>query len=194
MAPKRMIEKIYTSRQLLAIAILGSLLLLFYVSRYYLKSPKGLEKSAAADVWAEIKGDVVHPGLYNLESEKTRLSDLLEKAGGLKGEGITLNSETANTDVRYGDSWSIKVLPSGNVEAKRDKIRGARALAIGLKISINTATKDELLALPIMNEKTATRIVKYRDTNGPFTSFDQLRNVPGVTERRINRWEKYLSF
>ncbi len=53
------------------------------------------------------------------------------------------------------------------------------------KININTADKDELAGLPGIGETLAQEIINYRQTHGPFTSVDQLKEVNGIGEKRL---------
>ena len=48
------------------------------------------------------------------------------------------------------------------------------------KLCLNTATREELLALPGVGEKTADRILSYRDTYGRFSAVEQLLDVEGI--------------
>jgi competence protein ComEA len=63
------------------------------------------------------------------------------------------------------------------------------AMAANGKININTATADELTQLQKVGPKTAERIVAYRDTNGPFKTVDDLKNVKGIGDKilELNR-------
>ncbi|MFN8578415.1 MAG: helix-hairpin-helix domain-containing protein [Candidatus Sericytochromatia bacterium] len=47
------------------------------------------------------------------------------------------------------------------------------------KININTATKEELIALPGIGEKTAEKIIKGR----PYKTIDDLKRIPGMKNR-----------
>lgn len=49
-------------------------------------------------------------------------------------------------------------------------------------LNINTATADELAAIPGLTPVVALKIILYRNAYGPFTSYDSLRAVDGVTE------------
>lgn len=60
-------------------------------------------------------------------------------------------------------------------------------------ININTATVEELTELPRIGEVTATRIVKWREENGPFASTDELMNVQGIGERTYERIRPHVT-
>jgi competence protein ComEA len=50
----------------------------------------------------------------------------------------------------------------------------------------NTATAEQLDTLPGVGEVTAGRIVAYRSAH-PFTSVDELLEVPGIGQRRFEQ-------
>ena len=65
-----------------------------------------------------------------------------------------------------------------------DATGGASGAATG-PIDVNTATADELEALPGIGPTLAAAIVQERDRNGPFRSVDELTRVPGIGEGRL---------
>jgi competence protein ComEA len=58
---------------------------------------------------------------------------------------------------------------------------------------LNTAGTAELTTLPGIGEKLAERIVKYREDNGKFTSVDELMNVSGIGEGKLDALREYAS-
>ncbi len=190
-----MMNKLYTSRQLYAIVILGSLFLLVYGFRAWKRYEAASKKISAGGVWAEIKGNVRKPGVYSVEIGENTLKSLVEKAGGLEGVVAkrVIDEKLVGQQVNHGDSWMIEILPGGALRTTKKRIKGAKALALGLKMQINSASETDLLALPLMTQNLARKIVRYREKRGQFRSFKELMEVPGVTERRLNRWKQYLS-
>ena len=52
-------------------------------------------------------------------------------------------------------------------------------------MNINTADADELAQLPGIGEVLAQRIVDYRGTHGNFTAVEQLTNVEGIGQGKL---------
>ena len=52
---------------------------------------------------------------------------------------------------------------------------------------MNSATAEELIALPGIGKVTAGRIIEYRTQNGPFQSVEDLRKVGGIGAKTMER-------
>ena len=54
-------------------------------------------------------------------------------------------------------------------------------------VNINTAVKQELMALPKIGPVTAERIIRFRDDFGPFQSIDDLAKIKGIGPKTLER-------
>jgi competence protein ComEA len=57
----------------------------------------------------------------------------------------------------------------------------------GGSVDLNTATVEQLDALPGVGPVTAAAIVAWRQANGKFTSVDQLADVEGIGPARLDK-------
>jgi competence protein ComEA len=65
--------------------------------------------------------------------------------------------------------------------------------AVAAALNLNTATKDELVALPGIGPAKAQAIVDYRNQHGPFKSVDEIRKVKGIGEKLFLQIKPELS-
>lgn len=60
------------------------------------------------------------------------------------------------------------------------------------RVNINTATKEELMKLPGIGEKTAERIIRHRQTYGEFKRIEDIMNVGGIGQKKFEKIKRYL--
>jgi len=58
---------------------------------------------------------------------------------------------------------------------------------LGRRLSLATATAEELDELPGVGPITAQKILDYRAEHGPFRSVDELDAVPGIGPTRVEQ-------
>jgi len=60
------------------------------------------------------------------------------------------------------------------------------------KVPINSATTKELIAIPGIGEKTAIKIIEYRDRKGHFNSPEDLLDIRGIGPAKLERMRPFL--
>jgi comEA protein len=59
-------------------------------------------------------------------------------------------------------------------------------------INLNTASKEDLMKISGIGDKTAGNILSYKEKNGKFKVIDELMNVKGIGEAKFEKFKKYL--
>ena len=60
-------------------------------------------------------------------------------------------------------------------------------------VNLNTATADELQQLEGVGQVLSARIVAYRETNGAFAHIEDLLDIEGIGQTRLEQWRPYLT-
>ena len=156
-------------------------------------------------VVVSVVGLVHKPGLVTLQPG-ARIDDALTAAGGaLDGADLVgLNMARRVTD---GEQIIVGIAPApgqpavmGSSSTGETAAAGPSATpatagkspAPGASVDLNTATVEQLDALPGIGPVTAAAIVAWRDANGRFTSVDQLGDVDGIGPARLEKLRKLV--
>lgn len=166
------------------------------------KEQKQEKREEATYYKVDIKGAIVTPGIYTLKKE-SRVMDAIEQAG-----GITESADTSviNLSKKISDEMVIIIYTYEQVrefaktkeiekqvqencqtggeyglenDACIEKKQGEKNIG---KISLNTATKEELMLLTGIGEAKAIAIIEYREQNGAFEKIEDIMNVSGIGE------------
>lgn len=164
------------------------------------KKQKQIQKEVSEEYQVDIKGEIASPGIYKV-NPNLRVMDVIMKAGGL-----TENADTSviNLSKKVQDEMVIIIYSRDEVSRFREVkeiekevnnkcnqvdddslINDAcieNSTNTSSKISINTATLEELMTLSGIGESKAKDIINYRETNGPFTSIEDLLKIKGIGE------------
>ena len=62
-----------------------------------------------------------------------------------------------------------------------------------LVVNINTADQEELMTLPGIGEVYAQRIIAYREDHGSYSAVEELLNVSGIGEKRLEAILDYVT-
>lgn len=89
--------------------------------------------------------------------------------------------------VGIGISYLFKVMPAA------EKIYATPSFNKPLKVNINTADKEQLAELPLVGPKTAQAIIDYRIKSGNFTEINQLKNIKGISDKKLEKIKAFLT-
>jgi competence protein ComEA len=129
-------------------------------------------------ILVDVAGWVRRPGVYEFH-DGDRVIDAIDAAGGAR-RGAVLDA--LNLAAPLADGTQILV---PRREASAGSATSAPSVDGGVtssKVNINSASAEELEALPGIGEVIAQEILDYRTANGPFASVDDLLDVSGIGE------------
>lgn len=146
------------------------------------------KSSSAAEVYVDVDGAVVRPGVYRLK-DGARVSQAIDAAGGLTAEADVTELNRASKVADGQKIYVPKVGEQQTVSADGGADGGA-VLASGANdvaglVNINTASAAELQTLSGIGPSMAQSIIDERTKNGAFASVDDLMRVSGIGEKKL---------
>jgi len=180
------------SRALVAAALL--IAGLFLAGRFFVgsgtatveRSPPvagAIEAAAPSRLVVHVVGAVRRPGLYRIE-HGARIADAVRRAGGATRRA---DLSLVNLAAQVSDGTQVVVPRRAVVEAGAAATGGESAAPAGGPVHLNTASLEQLDALPGVGPITAQKILDYRQQHGAFSSVDDLDAIPGIGQARLEQ-------
>lgn len=158
----------------------------------------GLSINTEEEITVEVKGEVKNPGVYKISDEKI-VEDIINMAG------LTAYSNISNINMgKHVYDEMVIIIPSNEevlaLEIKEPSYKlieqkcvcpklvndscvsltvPSDEIVADTKISLNNATKEELMTLPGIGESKALLIIEYRKNNR-FNNIEEIMNVKGI--------------
>jgi competence protein ComEA len=142
-----------------------------------------------SELVVHVAGAVVTAGVYRMPAG-ARVVDAVAAAGGATPDAQT-DAVNLAAPLHDGDRVYLPrvtdptvAVPAGVTPAPGASA-GSGAPASSGPVDLNSATVEQLDALPGVGPATAQAIVDHRDRNGPFASVDQLGDVRGIGPAKL---------
>lgn len=145
------------------------------------------EPAEPATIMVHVSGQVKTPGVYELAAG-ARVVDALEAAGGL-AEGAV--DRDVNLAELLSDGQRLHIFSAAEAaqaaEAGGGSVAGGTAGNTDGKVSLNRATREELMTLPGIGEAKADAIISYREEHGSFKAIEDIKNISGIKDGVFNK-------
>ena len=144
----------------------------------------------------QITGEVHSPGVYEL-NRGDRVLAAIEAAGGMTDraniERLNLAATITDGSLIYVPSLSTDTEAKPPDSVASDRITDSKPTLPSIQntgpftelINLNTATIDQLKALPGIGDTRATQIIEFRTAVGQFSTLDQLLDIHGIGEKTL---------
>ncbi|MCS6918996.1 MAG: helix-hairpin-helix domain-containing protein [Fimbriimonadales bacterium] len=158
------------------------------------------EPPPPSELAVHVAGAVKKSGVYHLPPN-SRVDDAIRQAGGATANADldALNLAELVSDgqkiyvPRKGETPPLAVSASASTtNASRASRTEKAAPTTRFPIDLNTATAEQLEAIPGIGPTLAQRIVDYRRANGRFHSVEELLEVQGIGQKRLENMRPYV--
>lgn len=146
------------------------------------------------EIVVQAAGAVGRPGVHRLPAG-SRVDDLIRAAGGLGPDAdpdrvnlaAPLNDGERIWVPRVGEDEIPEVVPGSGGSGSPPEGEPGSGEVGGAPVDLNTATTTELESLPGIGPATASAILTHRDQIGRFGSVDELIDVRGIGEAKLEQ-------
>jgi probable competence protein len=158
-----------------------------------------------SEIAVYISGEVKKPQVVKMKTGD-RLVDAVEKCGGMTKDAdlnainlaLLLKDEAHYIIPKIGDTSIVSQQNYVNQSSTNDKsINSISSVDTSNSskstININTADKTALMSLPSIGEKTAQKIIDYRENNRKFQTKEELKNVTGIGDKKYSQLEEFIT-
>lgn len=148
---------------------------------------------AASAVSVFICGEVSQPGVYELPAG-ARVCEAIAAAGGMTdvaAESFLNQAERLNDGQKVyvpseEEAAGMEMNPVPDSTADTDQAEDSNL------INLNTASREQLMTLPGIGESKAASILEYRNSNGNFSSIEEIKNITGIKEGTFQKLKDFI--
>jgi len=136
-----------------------------------------------------VSGAVARPGVYTLP-DHSRVGRAVNAAGGFAEGALRAGVNLAQPLM---DGQQIHVPREGEVTPPVVPAGSPFSGDQAGPVDINTASAEQLTALPRIGPVMANRIVEYREAHGPFRKIEEIEKVKGIGDATFERLKDLIT-
>ncbi|MFJ7665912.1 helix-hairpin-helix domain-containing protein [Lysinibacillus sp. NPDC097195] len=147
------------------------------------------EEAVVQRVLIDIKGAVLHPGVYELMPEQ-RIIDAVQLAGGYSEDA---DPRLINHAQKVQDEMVIYIPVKGEkldealASIHYANFSESQTTTTHNKVNVNKADDKELTTLAGIGPSKAQSIIAYREENGHFHTIEDVKKVTGIGEKTFEK-------
>ncbi len=164
-----------TRKERVSFTLLLFILSLMFLSSFFIKQKLNYQQEEYDEILA-------------LFEERTKLAEQEQATIAEKYNPDFTVSNDENTDTQPAVTQSVTSEPMDSDETPEKEIESVPEI-----ININTAGLAELQTLDGIGPTYAGRIIEYREANGGFKTIEELINIKGIGEKRLEAIRPYVT-
>jgi len=139
----------------------------------------------------EVAGAVRNPGIYTFDNPATAYQ-VIQSTGVPFGER-RLSLDTPGDTLDTGMRVELQGSSAECAQVIITPMSYRKRLVLGIPIELNQARVEDLAMIPGISHGLARRIVEFRESHGPFKTWNNLRCVKGIGPKKVESFRSYLN-
>ncbi len=138
----------------------------------------------------EVAGAVKNPGIYTFDKPPTAYQ-VIQSTGSPIGER-RLSLDTPGDTLGTGMRVELQGSSAECAQLIITPMSYRKRLVLGISIELNQARVEDLDMIPGISHGLAQRIIEFRESHGPFKTWNNLRCVKGIGPKKVKSLQSYL--
>lgn len=154
-------------------------------------SPGDILQRKPSSIEIELVGHIPNPGIYSFPREPT-VEQALLKAGGIERRKIS-NIHILNNTLGAGSKIVAVRNAKNMLTIELARMEPEKCIVFSIRLNLNEVEERHLTLIPGIGPRLAQRIIHYRSKNAGFRNMEELMEVRGIGEKKLQTLKGYLT-
>lgn len=154
------------------------------------KTGAAVPHSGAGMVTVRLEGAAVQPGIYHFPDGTTRLSAIMLTMSAQPA--VTPRLLAASPTLHDGQVLSLPRFPGQSLDSSVSEMSVRERMLLDIPLDPAVMDRDDWDEVPGIGPSLAAAIVQHRQSVGGIHSVEDLENVPGISDRKIDSLRQYF--